>query len=86
MSISIKTTKNGKKLVITMPLEQARLSATGKTNVIASSRGAKSDEATFDGKPIFVVANAWVYREDAESKKVRKKNRSAATVDEEQKD
>ena len=48
-------------LVIILPLEEPRRSATGKTMVVASSHGVKKTASRVDGKIVCVVANAFVY-------------------------
>jgi len=49
-------------LVISIPMNQvAQPSATGKTLVVASSKGNKVTEAVFDGQPITVGLNAYIY-------------------------
>jgi hypothetical protein len=88
MAVSIRFNKKQDKLIVTLPVSNPRLSASGKTMVIASSRGARTDTANYQGYPIFVVANAWVYRSaaifDEEEKKNRGngKNRRPASNDE----
>jgi hypothetical protein len=66
--------KSGRWLVIKIPMQQPKASKSGNL-VIASSRGVKTDEATFEGKQIWAVANAWLYPED-KPKKARRKSRS----------
>jgi hypothetical protein len=47
-------------LVITIPMQRPTPSATGKTLVVASSRGNKVTAATVDGKPVTVGFNAYI--------------------------
>lgn len=47
-------------LTIVMDLETPRPSATGKTLVVASTRGNVTTEARVDGKPATVGVNAYV--------------------------
>lgn len=47
-------------LVIRIPLEAPRPSATGKTLIVASTGGNVVTTATIDGKPIVVGLNAYV--------------------------
>jgi len=49
------------KLVIELPLEKPRPSATGKTLLVASTRGVKRSTARFRGKTISIVANAFIF-------------------------
>jgi hypothetical protein len=48
-------------LVIELPLEKPRPSATGKTLLVASTRGVQRSTARFKGKTISVVANAFIF-------------------------
>jgi hypothetical protein len=50
----------GKDLVITMPLETPKPSASGKTLVVCSSHGNVVTSATVNGKPITVGINAYI--------------------------
>jgi hypothetical protein len=49
------------KLVIELTLERPRPSATGKTLLVASTRGVQRSTARFKGKTISVVANAFIF-------------------------
>ena len=75
MSISIQLDKAKKLLVIKMPVEKLRLSASGKSELVASSHGLQSGEALFRGKPIMVVANAFIFA-DRPSKSIGDKSKS----------
>jgi hypothetical protein len=50
----------GKELIITIPLEDPKPSASGKTLVVASSRGNTTTAATVNGKPVIVGLNAYI--------------------------
>ena len=50
----------GKKLIISMDLEDPKPSASGKTMVVASTRGNLTTNATIDGKPIVIGVNAYI--------------------------
>lgn len=50
----------GKNLVLTIPLENPTPSASGKTLVVASSRGNVETEVKIDGKPVTVGLNAYI--------------------------
>ena len=61
--MSIEAKIEGKRLVLTLDLEATpRPSATGKTLVVASSRGNVATTATVDGKPVIVGVTAYVRR------------------------
>ena len=49
-----------KELVIRMPLQTPRPSASGKTLVVASSFGNKTTTAMVDGKAITIGVNAYI--------------------------
>jgi hypothetical protein len=59
--------KNGR-LVIDLPLQKPKLSSTGKTLIIASTYGVQSSAAQYKGKPISIVANAFVYPDASAAK------------------
>ena len=59
MKVSI---QNGE-LVIRLPLNQPPVpSASGKTLVIASTRGNQRSDAVVDGQPVIVGVNAYIAR------------------------
>ena len=58
MSIDVKI--EGKRLVITADLETPTPSASGKTMVVASSRGNVTTTAVVDGKPVIVGLNCYI--------------------------
>jgi hypothetical protein len=62
MSIQIDKTK--KMVIIKLPLETLRPSASGKTELLASSHGCQSGEARYRGRPVTVTANAFIFRGD----------------------
>jgi len=47
-------------LIVTIPMQTPTRSASGKTMVVASTRGNKTTEATVDGKPVIVGLNAYI--------------------------
>lgn len=53
------TIKDGK-LLIEIEMQKPAPSSTGKTLVIASSRGGQATTATVDGKPVKVNISAWI--------------------------
>jgi hypothetical protein len=74
MSISIQLDRAKKMLVIKLPVEKLRLSSSGKSELVASSHGLQSGEALFRGKPIMVVANAFIFA-DKQAKSIGDKSR-----------
>lgn len=57
----LKATIEGNELVIRLPLQEPTRSATGKTLVVASSRGNKQTDAKVNGQPVIVGVNAYIY-------------------------
>lgn len=57
MTVEIK----GDKLCIEIDLQKPAPSASGKTLVVASTRGNVITEAKIDGKPITIGLNAYIY-------------------------
>ena len=53
------TIENGS-LVIRLPIEQPRRSASGKTMVVASTHGNVVTNAVIGGKPVTVGVNAYI--------------------------
>ena len=64
MSISIQLDKAKKMVIIKLPLEKLRPSASGKTELLASSHGCQSGEARYRGRLVTVAANAFIFRSD----------------------
>jgi hypothetical protein len=62
-SVSIELEEDLETLTIRIPVQKPRPSASGKTLVIASTRGCKSGKASYSGRPIVVAASAWIYPE-----------------------
>jgi hypothetical protein len=62
----MKAKLQGKKLVIELPLEKPRPSASGKTMVVASSRGVKRTNLKVGGKTVCLTVNAFCYPEVGE--------------------
>lgn len=63
--VKIMTTKiDGKNLVITIPMNPEPMPSTsGKTLVVASSKGNRETEAIIDGKKIIVGLNAYIKKD-----------------------
>jgi hypothetical protein len=64
-------------LVITLPLQRPPPSASGKTLIVASSRGVKSSDLKVKGKVLCITANAFVYPEIPAEKKAVVKRKTA---------
>ena len=61
MNIKVEISKDRKSLVITMPLNpKGEVSASGKSLVVASTRGNMVSDAELDGKPIVIGVNAYL--------------------------
>lgn len=60
MKMSIKVERRGDVLRIELPLEEPRLSKSGKNRLIASTYGVKRTEVRYRGHHIVVVANAFI--------------------------
>jgi len=61
MPVEVKIDQKKKCVVIKLPLEEPRLSASGKSQLLATTRGCKSGEAMYRGRPVVVVANAFIF-------------------------
>jgi len=49
-------------LIITIPLDTPKPSASGKTLVVASTRGNIATAATVNGKPVIIGLNAYIQK------------------------
>lgn len=56
----MKATIEKGELVIRIPLQEPRPSASGKTLVVASSHGNQATTATVNGKPVIIGLNAYI--------------------------
>lgn len=74
--------RNGN-LIVVLPLEQPKLSATGKTLVVASSRGVRKTTCRLDGQILCVIANAFLYPDEQEEGTAprKKQNQSGSRKD-----
>jgi hypothetical protein len=71
----MKTTMEASRLMITLPLlGKPRPSKSGKSLLVASSRGPRKASFTVDGMTVYVVANAYIRKKDA------KPNRNSDTT------
>ncbi len=59
--MAMKVEIKGDKLCIEIDLQKPTPSASGKTLVVASTRGNVSTEAVIDGKPVTIGLNAYIY-------------------------
>ena len=55
------TTVEGNQIVIRATIQAPTPSATGKTLVVASSRGNKETTALVNGQPVYIGFNAYIY-------------------------
>jgi hypothetical protein len=59
-------------IVISLPLEAPKRSATGKTLVVASSKGKRQTTVRVEGKIVYVVANAFILPDEPPAQKTGK--------------
>lgn len=57
---SVKIDEKAKTLTITLDLDAPKVSASGKSLVVASSRGNTVTDAMVNGKPVTVGVNAYI--------------------------
>ncbi len=60
--MAIEAKIEGNKLIITCDLEEPKPSASGKTLVVASTRGNMRTSVMIDGKPVIIGLNAYIYK------------------------
>ncbi|MDO8562606.1 MAG: hypothetical protein Q7S25_02045 [Candidatus Limnocylindria bacterium] len=60
--------REGDMLVIRIPITKATPGASGKTLVVASTRGNQRTGVQIDGKDLYVGVNAYVYAEPKATK------------------
>jgi hypothetical protein len=63
MAEDLTVNREGDMLVIRIPIAKATPSASGKTLVVASTRGNQKTGVQIDGKDLYVGVNAYVYAE-----------------------
>jgi hypothetical protein len=63
MADDLTVTREGDMLVIHIPIAKATPSASGKTLVVASTRGNQKTGLQIDGKDLYLGVNAYVYAE-----------------------
>ena len=82
MPVEVKIDKQSNCIVIVLPMEKARPSASGKTTLIATSHGLASGEASYSGRPVMVAASAFVYPDELPAvEKSKSREPSARTSD-----
>lgn len=50
----------GKKLVIEIPIQQPKLSSSGKNKVVSTTRGIWESAIEIDGRPLKIILNAFI--------------------------
>ena len=63
MAGDLTVTREGDMLLIRISIEKATPSASGKTLVVASTRGNQKTAVQIDGKDLYLGVNAYVYAE-----------------------
>ena len=63
MADDLTVNRDGDMLVIRIPIAKATPSASGKTLVVASTRGNQKTGLQIEGKDLYVGVNAYVYAE-----------------------
>ncbi len=63
MAEDLTVNREGDMLVIRIPIAKATPSASGKTLVVASTRGNQKTSVQIDGKDLYVGVNAYVHAE-----------------------
>ncbi|HEY8826069.1 MAG TPA: hypothetical protein VIP07_14465 [Candidatus Limnocylindria bacterium] len=63
MAEDLTVTRDGDMLVIRIPIGKPTPSASGKTLVVASTRGNQKTSVQIDGKDLYLGLNAYVYAE-----------------------
>ncbi len=63
MADELTVTREGDMLVIRIPIKTPSPSASGKTLVVASTRGNQKTAIQIDGKDLYLGVNAYVYAE-----------------------
>lgn len=63
MAEELTVTREGDMLVIRIPITAPTPSSSGKTLVVASTRGNQKTSVQIDGKDVYLGVNAYVYAE-----------------------
>ena len=67
MADDLTVTREGDMLVIRIPITTPKPSSSGKTLVVASTRGNQKTGVQIDGKDLYLGVNAYVYAEPRRS-------------------
>jgi hypothetical protein len=70
--LSAKFNKNQTKINISMAVETPRPSASGKSELIATSGGVVRTDAIIDGRRVHIICNAFVYPNGSKPRTKRK--------------
>lgn len=68
MADELTVTREGDMLVIRIPIKEPTPSSSGKTLVVASTRGNQKTGVQIDGKDLYLGLNAYVYAESKGTK------------------
>jgi hypothetical protein len=68
MAEDLSVTRDGDMLVIRIPIKKATPSASGKTLVLASTRGNQKTAVQVDGKDLYLGVNAYVYAQPKDTR------------------
>ena len=68
MAEDLSVTRDGDMLVIRIPIKKATPSASGKTLVVASTRGNQKTAVQVDGKDLYLGVNAYVYAQPKDTR------------------
>jgi hypothetical protein len=63
MEVTARINRQRKTLIIEIPYQRAVLSGSGKTLVVATTNGCKTTNVRHAGRPVVVIASAFVYPE-----------------------
>ena len=69
MADDVTVTRDGDTLVIRIPVKAPTPSSSGKTLVVASTRGNQKTAIQIDGKDLYLGVNAYVYAEPKGTKR-----------------
>lgn len=79
--LTAKFNKNETRLNISVPVEGPRPSASGKSELVATSGGVVRTDAIIDGRRVHVICNAFVYPTDSRPKKRAARARASGDGD-----
>ena len=70
MEVTARINRQRKTLIIEIPYQRAAPSSSGKTIVVATTHGGKATNVHHRGRPVIVIASAFVYPEKNVGKSV----------------